>query len=135
MHASEAHMEHHYYGLYLVHSLWSLFRLFSPWSSSYPHFLSMATPPDSAYLPFLRRFVLRHVEKGTMRLLHDRWLEERGGGEGCPAVQAIRALGAEKTVSLFAAWAVGAGAALALLVGEICTKGRRRQQNDSGTSK
>ncbi len=35
-----------------------------PWESHFPAFLSMATPQDSPYLPFMRNFVLKHIEQG-----------------------------------------------------------------------
>ncbi len=36
-----------------------------PWRTNFPNLVSMATPKDSPYLPFMRRFVLKHVEQGT----------------------------------------------------------------------
>lgn len=108
-------------------------KVFAPWISPFPSFLSMATSHRSPYLPFMRRFVLTHVEKGTLALLSARW--KRGIPDCSP--EGAQALGSEKTVSVFSIWAAGAAGGVALLLAEVAAVGYRKKvgrhrRNNSG---
>ncbi len=106
----------------LIHLYESMLRYEEYWcrmrpmyKSRYPNFLSLAFPKESPLKPFFNYRLLKHVESGTIALLHSRHFAM--GFHSCH-VQHDQSLGFEKLISVFSILASGFVIAVLLFLWE-----------------